>query len=573
MIREELVQGAFGVEEMTRALEEGGRAARHVALAVSPRPLLRYVGETEATIWVETDSPCDRRDPRPHGADIHGRGAPLRAGPARRARTGRLLRVRGQLDGERGWPRGVIRPSPERDPHHRPRRPDRRLFRLLPGRAPHEEPYVETKDRHYEGKEFDALRFLPSEMIRGERDEWPEFLFLLGDQVYVDEGSPRTRERIREGAAPRRPPGEEVTDYEEYSWLYEESWSDPLIRWLLSTVSISMHWDDHDMSDDWNISPSWLEEMRQKSWWHRRATAGMMSYWVYQHLGNLSPEALDADDLYGRVRGNVHATAELREFAAEVESTGSGTRWSFCRDLGGTRVIFIDSRAGRVLGPGRADRRRRRVGLGPRAGRGGLRPPAVRDHGPLPALARLPSPRGLERAGLRRGLGRTAARAAEKLRRASTSTTGPRSGAPSSACASSSRRSARGRRGPARPRSSSSPATSTTPIWPRSGCAAAEVTSAVYQAVCSPYRNPLDSNERRVIRAASPVLSRRRAGPRPGRGSADPGLAGACRGPLLRQPGGDDPPRRPRIQHQARQDVGGRRGAAELDCVFERRLA
>ena len=69
-----------------------------------------------------------------------------------------------------------------------------------------------------------------------------------------------------------------------------------------------MVWDDHDMSDDWNISASWLEEMRQKSWWHRRATSGLMSYWVYQHIGNLSPQVLDEDDLYRRVRGNVHAT-------------------------------------------------------------------------------------------------------------------------------------------------------------------------------------------------------------------------------------------------------------------------
>ncbi len=54
-------------------------------------------------------------------------------------------------------------------------------------------------------------------MTRGERDEWPEFLFLLGDQVYVDEGSPRTRERIRERRGTDTPPGEEVTDFEEYS--------------------------------------------------------------------------------------------------------------------------------------------------------------------------------------------------------------------------------------------------------------------------------------------------------------------------------------------------------------------
>ena len=144
-----------------------------------------------------------------------------------------------------------------------------------------------------------------------------------------------------------------VTDYEEYSWLYEEAWSDPIIRWLLSTVSSSMVWDDHDMSDDWNISASWLAEMRRKSWWHGRAVSGLMSYWVYQHMGNLSPQALDEDDVYRRVRGNVHATKELREFAAEVSTTEAGTRWSFCRDIDGTRVIFIDSRAGRVLEPGK----------------------------------------------------------------------------------------------------------------------------------------------------------------------------------------------------------------------------
>ena len=90
-----------------------------------------------------------------------------------------------------------------------------------------------------------------------------------------------------------------------------------------------------------------------------------MSYWVYQHLGNLSPRALDEDDLYRRVRGNVHATNEsCASSPPRSHTTGNGSRWSFCRDLGRTRVIFIDSRAGRVLERGRAlDRRRGRVGL------------------------------------------------------------------------------------------------------------------------------------------------------------------------------------------------------------------
>ena len=211
---------------------------------------------------------------------------------------------------------------------------------------------MESKDRHDRGHEHDALRVLATGMASDERDNWPELLFLLGDQVYVDEGSPRTRERIRKRRGTGTPPGEEVTDFEEYSWLYEESWSEPLVRWLFSTVSVSMLWDDHDMSDDWNISRSWLEEMERKSWWHRRAAAGIMTYWIYQHLGNLSPRELDANEVYQRVRGNVHATTELRDFAAGIGTVGAGTRWSYCRDLDGTRAIFVDSRAGRVLEEG-----------------------------------------------------------------------------------------------------------------------------------------------------------------------------------------------------------------------------
>jgi hypothetical protein len=111
-----------------------------------------------------------------------------------------------------------------------------------------------------------------------------------------------------------------------------------------------MVWDDHDMSDDWNISRSWHEEMDRKQWWHERAVGGIMTYWIYQHIGNLSPRELDEEnEVYARVRGNPDATGVLREWAKSIDSTAAGTRWSFCRDLDGVRAIFMDSRAARVL--------------------------------------------------------------------------------------------------------------------------------------------------------------------------------------------------------------------------------
>jgi hypothetical protein len=312
-------------------------------------PLLRYVSETEATIWVETSEACEvevlgRRE-RTFGVAGH-HYALVRI---EELEPGGFYEYEVALDGERHWP----------DPRHD--LPPSAIRTLSPGKAvdvcfgscrvavPHEEPYTQSKDEDPEGRELDALHVLATQMARDDRDEWPELLFLLGDQVYVDEGSPRARERIRARRDVDEPPGEEVVDFEEYSWLYEESWSDPMIRWLLSTVSTSMVWDDHDMSDDWNISRSWHEEMDRKPWWHERAVDGIMSYWIYQHVGNLSPRELDENDVYARVRGNPDATGVLRAWAKEIDTTAAGTRWSFCRDVDGLRAIFMDSRAARVL--------------------------------------------------------------------------------------------------------------------------------------------------------------------------------------------------------------------------------
>ena len=312
-------------------------------------PLLRYVSETQAAIWVETSDPCEvevlgHREPT---FRVEGHHYALVCIEGLEPASRYEYEVR--LDGERRWPE----PGSELPPSAiRTVDAGKELdicFGSCRVAVPHEAPFTEPKDETEEGHEVDALWVLAKQMAAGERDDWPEQLFLLGDQVYVDEGSPKTRKKIKERRGTKTPPGDEVTDFEEYTWLYQESWEEPLIRWLFANVSVSMLWDDHDMSDDWNISRSWLEEMRERSWWHRRAVGCIASYWIYQHIGNLSPRELAADELYQRVRGNQHAGAELFEWAQRIDSTGAGTRWSFCRDFGRTRAIFIDSRAGRVL--------------------------------------------------------------------------------------------------------------------------------------------------------------------------------------------------------------------------------
>jgi hypothetical protein len=187
-------------------------------------------------------------------------------------------------------------------------------------------------------------------------DRWPDALLLLGDQVYADETSAQTKERIRARRDIGAPPYDQVADFEEYTWLYRESWADPQVRWLLSTLPSSMIFDDHDIRDDWNTSHEWRQEMQATSWWEERIVGGLSSYWVYQHLGNLSPAALADDELYQRVRAH-DGDAEhlLRKFALDADAEadgGKGARWSYRRDLCGVRLLVIDSRCGRILADG-----------------------------------------------------------------------------------------------------------------------------------------------------------------------------------------------------------------------------
>ena len=144
--------------------------------------------------------------------------------------------------------------------------------------------------------------------------------------MYADEVSPRTLEFVKTRRDVDEEPGPLALDFEEYTHLYSESWGDPVIRWLLSTVSTAMIFDDHDVHDDWNTSAAWVEEMRKTDWWDEHIVGGLMSYWIYQHLGNLSPEEQDENDIFARVREAEDAGPILREYALRADREAEGTR-------------------------------------------------------------------------------------------------------------------------------------------------------------------------------------------------------------------------------------------------------
>ena len=316
-------------------------------------PLLRYVGESDAVVWVETDEPCT--------VEVLGHSEPTFCVAGHHyglvivegLDPGSTTEYGVALDGKPRWPEPDSEFPPSMIRTLGGEGPLRVSFGSCRVSLPHNPPYSLPKDEHPDGREFDALDSLVKEMLRAEPDRWPQVLLLLGDQVYADEVSPETLAFIRKRRDVRKPPGEEIADFEEYTRLYRESWQDPAIRWLYSTVSCSMVIDDHDIHDDWNISAAWVEDMRELDWWEERECAGIVSYWIYQFIGNLAPELLRESDLLARTRAADDGWAILRAVAGEEREIHDGAQWSYCRDLGRTRLIVVDSRCGRVLDAGR----------------------------------------------------------------------------------------------------------------------------------------------------------------------------------------------------------------------------
>ncbi|ALV35961.1 alkaline phosphatase D family protein [Streptomyces sp. CdTB01] len=309
-------------------------------------PLLRYADGSSATVWVETSRPCTAEV---RCADGSGGEAPTFqiAGhhyalvPVTGLTAGTTTSYDVHLDGALVWP-----PPDSRFPPsviRAPREDDE--VKVGFGSCRWAAPPADEPDPVGP----DALDTLALRMAADPEGERPDVLLLLGDQVYADETSPATQRWLAARRDLGDPPGSQVADYEEYTRLYYESWLDPEVRWLLSTVPTCMIFDDHDVIDDWNTSAAWVEDMRATPWWRERLLSGLMSYWVHQHLGNLSPAELATDPLYAAVRELPDGTDELRAFASRADVDPASVRWSYRRDFGRVRLVMVDSRAARVL--------------------------------------------------------------------------------------------------------------------------------------------------------------------------------------------------------------------------------
>ncbi|MEV8083186.1 alkaline phosphatase D family protein [Pseudarthrobacter oxydans] len=316
-------------------------------------PMMRYVDQTSASIWVETRD--NARVTVSAGAGeweartfaVHGHHYALVEADG--LEPGSVTPYTVAVNGVPVWPEPGTGFPPPVIATLKPGKPLRLAFGSCRTSVPHD-----GSGNRSHG--VDALRAYALAMSSGGKEPWPDLVAFLGDQVYADSTSGQMQEFIKARRDITEPPGEELKDFEEYAHLYNLAWSDPANRWLLSTLPSAMIFDDHDIRDDWNASQSWREAMEDTDWWHGRIVAGLASYWVYQHLGNLSPQERAADVIWQKIAshrgdGEPDISAELDSFAERADQDPETYRWSFCRDFGDTRLLVVDSRAARNLDP------------------------------------------------------------------------------------------------------------------------------------------------------------------------------------------------------------------------------
>jgi phosphodiesterase/alkaline phosphatase D-like protein len=309
------------------------------------------VGDTTAMVWVQTDSAAVVEVLGCTAPTFEVQGFHYALVPVQGLTPDSATEYRVHVDGELVWPEpdspfppSVIRTRGKSTAEH---------LRVIFGSCR----YPKTGDAKLDAKlGLDALDSYSGRLTTTPVDEWPDAMVLLGDQVYADELTPDARRHLAGRRAVGQRPADEVVTFAEYQGLYRHTWGDPEIRWILSTLPSAMIFDDHDIRDDWNTSAAWRREVNQKPWWRDRIQAGLASYWVYQHLGNLSPDELTSDPDYKAVLAASGDTwpqlAELADRADTEVDDDKGLRFSYRWDLGRSRLVMVDSRNARILDSG-----------------------------------------------------------------------------------------------------------------------------------------------------------------------------------------------------------------------------
>ena len=154
-------------------------------------PILRHVGDTTATVWVQTGAPAEVTVLDCSAKTFEVQGCHYALVPVQGLTPDSATEYQVHVDGVKVWPE----PDSEFPPSViRTRGPDSAdRLRVIFGSCR----YPKTGDAALDDKlGLDALDCYAARLTALPVEEWPDVLLLLGDQVYADELTPEARQHL-----------------------------------------------------------------------------------------------------------------------------------------------------------------------------------------------------------------------------------------------------------------------------------------------------------------------------------------------------------------------------------------
>jgi hypothetical protein len=115
------------------------------------------------------------------------------------------------------------------------------------------------------------------------------------------------------------------------------------VRRMMAHISNYMIFDDHDVTDDWNLTAQWEQNVYSNPFSKRVISNALLSYWIFQGWGN-TPERFD-EDFVGLIE-QVVSTNEKQKVEQLEKTLLEYAHWHYEIDLNPVMVV-LDTRTHR----------------------------------------------------------------------------------------------------------------------------------------------------------------------------------------------------------------------------------
>jgi hypothetical protein len=120
-------------------------------------------------------------------------------------------------------------------------------------------------------------------------------------------------------------------------------------RRLMANTPTYMIFDDHDMTDDWNISEKWTSSVRESSLGKHIIGNGLTAYWLFQGWGN-EPEGFD-QTFFQKVNSYIASTSiDSASYNDGLNYLWNYHSWHFIAPTV-PKTVFLDTRTQREFDP------------------------------------------------------------------------------------------------------------------------------------------------------------------------------------------------------------------------------